>query len=268
MNTQIETPVAVEATTVETVETPVEVEATEITLDQLLGITPEVDKLFVDDANYTGIRPLHELIKVLPEDAKKQLSNLRASVTRKEQALAAERKALAELRSQVESEKRAILSQVQSYVPNEAEIDIWSEEGQMALIEQRVNERLKQVFEPMQKQLEISEQTRKAEMFVAQNPDVRTDPEIKKATAELLVSRPELNLEDAYWIAKAKVSEVRNRNLQEQRSSYRAEQRDALSRTSTGAKTGQVGAPQFKKANGTFDSYAYLQYLKTTGKVK
>jgi len=231
-------------------------------LNELLGLE---DPVFSQE-NYTGMRPLSELIRVLPEDTKKQLANLRGSVTRKEQALAAERKALTDLRAQLDSERKAILESVNSYKAPEGEIDLWSEEGQAAAIERKVAEKLQAMYKPMQDQLIQAEQARKAEQFVLQNPDVRTDTEIKSGVAKLLMEREELSLEDAYYIVKAKVLDKRTRDASTQRAQTIQNQRGALSKTSTGGPGVGVGTPSFKNARGEHDPMAHLEWLKSQGR--
>lgn len=231
-------------------------------LNELLGLE---DPVFSQE-NYTGMRPLSELIRVLPEDTRKQLANLRGSVTRKEQALAAERKALTELRAQIDGERKAILESVNSYKAPEGDIDIWSEEGQAAAIERKVAEKLQAMYKPMQDQLFQVEQERKAEQFVSQNPDVRTDPEIKSGVAKLLMEREELSLEDAYYIVKAKVGDKRSREASTQRTQAVQAQRGALAKTSAGGPGVGVGTPAFKKADGSYDALAHLAFMKAQGR--
>ncbi len=245
------------------VETPVvEIVNEDAALNELLGLE---DPVFSQE-NYTGMRPLSELIRVLPEDTKKQLANLRGSVTRKEQALAIERKALTDLRTQLDNERKAILQSVNSYKAPEGEIDLWSEEGQAAAIERKVAEKLQAMYKPMQDQLIQVEQSRKAEQFVTQNPDVRTDPEIKSGVAKLLMEREELSLEDAYYIVKAKVLDKRTRDASTQRTQAIQNQRGALSKTSTGGPGVGVGTPSFKNSRGEYDAMAHLEFLKAQGK--
>ena len=231
-------------------------------LNELLGLE---DPIFTQE-NYTGMRPLSELIRVLPEDTKKQLANLRGSVTRKEQALAAERKALSELRAQLDNERKAILESVNSYKPPEGEIDPWSEEGQLAAIERKVAERLQAMYKPMQEQLLQAEQARKAQEFVSMNPDVTSDPEIKSGVAKLLMEREELSLEDAYYIVKAKVLDKRAREATALQKQALSNQRGTLSKTSTGGPGVGVGTPSFKDARGNYDPMAHLEYLKAQGR--
>jgi DNA repair exonuclease SbcCD ATPase subunit len=105
-----ETQVEETPTTETPVEEPVEQvedtpEPTEpMTIEELLALNEEDYEEFTDDANHTGMKPLHEWMQHIPEDVRKHVANLRASYTRKTQEIA-------EMRKQLEAEREALLQQ-------------------------------------------------------------------------------------------------------------------------------------------------------------
>lgn len=178
-----------------------------------LDIEELVNAEFDDDAmkgEHKGLPPYQEVLKHVPENARKLVQNLRVSYTRKTQELAAERKELVKLREQIAKEREMLLQNPlfnqSANESDENEIDIWTEEGLQKSIEKQAQEQLKRILEPMREQA-IREQRRAAlANFKAQHPDL---DDIKIDVAEVLKQRPELNLEDAYWIVKAKKNSQR-----------------------------------------------------------
>ena len=65
-----------------------------LTIDELLELGEEDYEEFTDDANHKGMKPLHEWMQHIPEDARKHVANIRSSYTRKTQELAEMRKQL------------------------------------------------------------------------------------------------------------------------------------------------------------------------------
>jgi len=221
-------------------------------LDDLMGLTSEDNPLFTDDAQYKGIRPINEYLHHLPEDLQKNLANLRAMATRKTQELA-------KLKAELESEKARVLQERElivnspvfkklQEVSGDEPVDIWSEEGLKKAAQQEAAKLLQETFAPLKEQLELEQAQAKANNFVAQHPDAKDDPELKSMIVSELQRREDLSLEDAYWLCKGRLTETRQAAIQRQAAEQRAGQREALTKTSTGAATGASSKPKFRTA--------------------
>ena len=127
-----------ETPTTETPETEEQIEDTSepMTIEELLALDEEDYEEFTDDANHTGMKPLHEWMEHIPEDVRKHVANLRASYTRKTQEIA-------EMRKQLEAERQALLQQQELTLNNpylneaqkhitEEENDLYTPEGMQA----------------------------------------------------------------------------------------------------------------------------------------
>ena len=223
-----------------------------LTIDDLLGITADDDELFTDgDTSHTGMRPLHELLKHLPEDARKHLANMRSNYTQKTQSLADERRIIEKLKSELISTKEAglnsrILDETAQYITDEQH-DIYSDVGMKAEIKKQAALMLKEMMKPAQEQLALEKNQHRVESFKTEHPEIMTD-EYRMPIAKMLMARPELSLEDAYYIVSAKISTEHNRSQIAENKNRKTQRKDAISKTSTGSNARPKGAPQFKNA--------------------
>lgn len=242
--------------------------AQDMTLDELLGINEEVDPYFTDDAQHKGQKPLHEWLPHLPDEVRRNLANLRSSVTRKQQELS-------ELKRELEAQQQEFQRQRELLVnspwakqlselaqASDEPIDPWTEEGMQKLVQSQMAQQFQKMIEPLKQEAEIQAQRIKAQEFVAAHPDAKSDPELKHEIAKLLVERNDLTLEDAYWLCKGRLLEARARQQAQQQAMQRSQAREVLSRTSTGAATTAAGKPTFRDARGRFDPYAVFEYHK------
>ena len=262
METGEDTSTSVETTeNVETTETPDAVElAEDLTIEDLLGLSVEDDELFTDDANHKGMKPLHQWVQHLPEDVRKHIGNLRASYTRKTQELA-------NLRKELEAERDAMVSQRQQTMNNpayqkavelansEEQFDLYDPEGMKREIERQAAIQLKQMLEPAREQIKMEQRKVELQRFKDQNPELMDDA-YRLPIAKMLHERPELRLEDAFYIVKAKVGAEKLEAEKRQMEAQRASRRETLKKTSTGANASPKGSPKFK------DAWAAYQYHK------
>jgi hypothetical protein len=72
--------------------------------------------------------------------------------------------------------------------------------------------------------------------------------------AEMLRERPELSLEDAFYIVKAKVGVEKAKVQREEISRQRSSRRETLRKTSTGKSVTPSGTPKFRDA---WEAYQY-----------
>ena len=92
--------------------------------------------------------------------------------------------------------------------------------------------------------------------FKARNPEI-VEPEVRVKVARLLLDRPNLSLEDAYYITKAQMTTEENSRLTERMKAKRQASRQALSKTSTGRNVNTSQVPKFK------DAWSAYQYHKS-----
>lgn len=222
-----------------------------LSIDELLELTEEDYPELSDDANHTGMKPLHEWMQHIPEDVRKHVGNLRSSYTRKTQELA-------ELRKELEAEREALRQQQEMTLNNpvlsemdkhitEDEHDLYSPEGMQAEIRKQAALMLKEMMQPAQEKMQLEQRKMQLEQFKTENPELMED-EYRLPIAEMLQSRPELKLEDAFYIVKAKVDSAKLKAEKESIKQQKTRRRSTLSKTSTGSTTSPNGTPRFKSA--------------------
>jgi len=248
---------------VETTETPETYEASapdveDLTIDDLLSLGEDVDPLFTDDANHKGMKPLHNWVQHLPEDVRKHVANLRSSYTRKTQELA-------DIRKELEAERLALQQQRESTLNNPAyrravelannqeEFDLYDPEGMKREIERQAALQLKQMLEPAREELMVKQRQMELQNFKSQHPELMND-EYRMPIAKMLTERPELKLEDAYFIVKAKVDAEKSSALKAELEAEKAARRSALMKTASGKATTPKGTPKFRNA---WEAYQY-----------
>lgn len=252
--------------TVENVDTVEEtVEETVLTIDDLMGLTAEQFPEFTDDANHTGMKPLHEWLQHTPEDVRKHVANMRASYTRKTQELAAERKALEALREELMATKEgtlnsAMLQEVSQYATDEGH-DIYSEQGMQAEIKRQAALMLQEMMKPAQEKIRHERRAMELETFKSANPELTRD-EYRLPIAKMLMERPELKLEDAFYIVKAKVDATKLAEEKANLAQVKSDRRDTFAKTSTGKNTNPSGTPKFRDA---WEAFQYHKSLKERG---
>mgnify|MGYP003647780926 CR=1 FL=1 len=229
----------------------------EIDLDSLINAD------FGDDAamqgTHKGIPDYKEVLKHIPENGRKLVQNLRASYTQKTQEIA-------DLRRALESEKRSLQQQrellsesefarnVRELANKPVESDPWSDEGMQERIQQQAAQMMQQMLEPLQQDLAVQKRQAALETFKTKHPDVTSD-DFRVPIAKLLMERPELKLEDAYYLVKGQKSI----ELSAQEKQVRQVQKQVLQKTSTGNAVRNAAPPKFKSA---WEAY---QYHKANG---
>jgi len=257
-----------EETPAEKVETAEEVETAEqtfLSIDDLLDLTAEDFAEFEDDANHTGMKPLHHWMQHTPEEVRKHLGNLRASYTRKTQEIA-------DLRKQLEAEREALRTQQELAVNNpvleemkqyntDEEYDLYTPEGQKAEIKRQAALMVQELMKPAQEKVQLQQRQMELDRFKSNHPEITSD-EFKMPMYELLKSRPELKLEDAYWLTKARIDAEKAKHVMEQQQQQKQKRRATLTKTTTGSSSTANGTPVFR------DAWEAYQYHKSQGRKK
>lgn len=226
----------------------------DLSLDELVGADyddhPELK------GGHKGLPDYKKILEHLPENGRKLLGNLRASYTQKTQEISELRKALEAERAQLERDRKLMTEsefaqQVRAQAEAPLQHDAWSDEGLQERINKQAAQMMQQMLTPLQQDLEAQRRQVALDSFKQQHPDLTSD-EIRMPVAKLLMERPELKLEDAYFIVKGQVS-------RQQSEAVRTAQRETLKKTSTGNAVRNAAPPKFK------DAWSAYQWHKTNG---
>lgn len=208
---------------------------------------------------HKGLPDYKKILEHLPENGRKLLGNLRSSYTQKTQEIADLRRQLETERAQLARDRELMsnsefANQVRDLASRDLQHDAWSDEGLQERINKQAAQMMQQMLTPLQQDLEAQRRQVALESFKSQHPDLTSD-DIRVPVAQLLMSRPELGLEDAYFIVKGQVSK-------QQSEAVRQAQRDTLKKTSTGNAVRNAQPPKFK------DAWSAYQWHKVNGTTK
>ena len=234
-----------------------------MTIEELLGLNEEDYEEFTEDANHKGMKPLHEWMQHIPEDVRKHVANIRSSYTQKTQELAEMRRALeaekAELhRQQEHAVNNPFLKRAEEELAKEEEYDIYTTEGMQAEIKRQAAKMLQEMMKPAQEEMQMKQRRMQLEQFKTDNPQLMED-EYRLPVAQMLQDRPELRLEDAYYIVKAKVDAEKLKVERAQVAKQKSTRRETLRKTSGGKSVTPSGTPKFRDA---WEAYNYHKSLK------
>jgi hypothetical protein len=223
-----------------------------ITLDDLMKADFSDDPIM--GQTHKGLKNYNDILQNIPEDARKLVANLRAMATTKTQEVADQRRQLQTERENLIRDREALLSgnfrqNLENIVSKPIEYDPWTEEGIQARIQQESAKMFQQMLAPMQAELEAAKHAASLEAFKSANPDLLN---YRDDIAKLLISREDLKLEDAYFIAKGQKA-----------AQFGAQERDAaksrvsaVQKTSTGQNINGVTVPKFANA---WEAYSFFK---------
>lgn len=226
----------------------------DLSLDELVGADyddhPELK------GGHKGLPDYKKILEHLPENGRKLLGNLRASYTQKTQEISDLRRALEGERAQLERDRKLMSDsefsqQVRQLADKPLEHDAWSDEGLQERINKQAAAMMQQMLTPLQQDLDTQRRQVTLDTFKAQHPDLVSD-EIRMPVAQLLMQRPELKLEDAYFIVRGQLQKA-------QADTQRTAQRETLKKTSTGTAVRNAAPPKFK------DAWSAYNWHKTNG---
>lgn len=166
----------------------------------------------LDEGGHKGI-DYNRVIKELPEEAQKLLSNLRADYTRKTQELSKERKELEAVRKSM-AENKEFSDQINTLADAETvELDPYNTESFEQRIQQEVARRMQELLKPVQEEQHQMRKRAQLEQFKQEHPDLM---DYKEPIAKLLKENQNISLEDAYFIVKGKSSVDENAKLKKE----------------------------------------------------
>jgi len=233
----------------------------DISLDDLINAD------FGDDAvmkgSHKGLPDYKRVLEHIPENGRKLIQNLRNSYGQKTAEIA-------DLRRQVEAERaevmreRELLSngqfaqQVRAQAEAPLQHDAWSDEGLQERINKQAAEQMAKLLAPLQQDLESQKRQISLTSFKTTHPDLTSD-EMRLPIAKMLIDRPELKLEDAYYLVKGQQASTAAGQAQIAAANARQAAKDTLMKTSTGNAVRNGEAPKFK------DAWQAYQYHKANG---
>jgi hypothetical protein len=265
----VETVETNEAEEVDTVDTDDSIESLEeelMTIEELLGLNEDDYDEFTEDANHKGMKPLHEWMQHIPEDVRKHVANIRASYTQKTQELSEMRKALDSERSELMRQQdhavnNPFLKRAEEELATDEEYDLYTQEGMQKEIKRQAAQMLQEMMKPAQEEMQIKQRRIQLEHFKTENPDLMDD-QYRLPVAQMLQERPELRLEDAFYIVKSKVDSQKLKVEREQVAKQRSTRRETFRQTSGGKSVTPKGTPQFRDAWQAFQYHKALNSKK------
>jgi len=201
-----------------------------------------------------------------PPHVQALMKSMRADYTRKTQELATERKTLA-------AEREALLKSGtldklrQAAEADPGELNPFDEASIQARIEREVARRLHEALAPIEQEHKQAQAKQEYNAFLDKNPDLKTDPEVRKEVYAALQKNPGLDLESAYYAVKGK----RASSIEAQREARKQAEREAaraaaLTATASGKRAGtptlDPDALPPRKAGERLDAWAVYEQLK------
>lgn len=197
----------------------------------------------LDEGGHKGI-DYNRVIKELPEEAQKLLSNLRADYTRKTQELSKERKELEAVRKSM-AENPEFNKQINELADAETvELDPYNTESFEQRIQQEVARRMQELIKPVQEEQHQMRKRAQLDQFKAEHPDLM---DYKEPIAKLLKDNQNISLEDAYFIVKGKSSVEQNAKLKRELEERTNRMREVGLKLSTGGTRAVSQVPKHLK---------------------
>lgn len=201
-----------------------------------------------------------------PPHVQALMKSMRADYTRKTQELAAERKSLAAEREALL--KSGTLDKLKATAEADpGELNPFDEASIAARIEREVARRLHEALAPIEQEHKQAQAKQEYHSFLQKNPDLKTDPEIRKEVYTALQKNPALDLESAYYAVKGR----KLASAEAQREARKAAEREAaraaaLTATASGKRAGtptlDADALPPRKAGERLDAWAIYEQLK------
>lgn len=233
-------------------------------IDELINASFDEDPVMSGE-HKIGV-PYQEVLKHIPENGRKVIQNLRSSYTKKTQEIASIRADLEAQRADLLRQQQLLNSpafreNIEQKANSEEKYDIWDTEGRQKEIERQAAKMMQQMLEPLQNEMKVQQRQNQLDKFKSEHPDLK---EHRLEIAKMLNTRPELKLEDAYWLVKGRAASEEATKLREEKLAGRQSSREGLYKTSNGKNVSprNIKAPKFKSA---WEAY---QFHKSQGRVK
>jgi len=233
----------------------------DISLDELINADFGEDAVM--KGSHKGLPDYKKVLEHIPENGRKLIQNLRNSYGQKTAEIA-------DLRRQVEAERAEVMrerelltngrfaQEVRAQAEAPLQHDAWSDEGLQERINKQAAEQMAKMLAPLQQDLESQKRQFSLTSFKTTHPDLTSD-DMRLPIARLLIDRPELKLEDAYYLVKGQQASTAAGQAQIAAASARQSAKETLMKTSTGNAVRNGETPKFK------DAWTAYQYHKANG---
>jgi hypothetical protein len=237
----------------------------DLTIDELIRLNAQDYEEFTEDAQHKGMKPLAHWLQHVPPDVRKHIANLRADYSRKTQSLSNEKKEIERLRQELTNTKSGVLdgplTRIVNSVDMETEHDLFDPEGMKSEIKRQAALMLQSMLKPAQEQVQAEQRKMALERFKVENPEL-TQPEYRAPILQMLQERPELKLEDAFYIVKAKIDSSKLGEERKRIAEQKNTRAQTLQKIGGGSTVSPKGTPKF---NSAWEAY---QYHKQMGDVR
>lgn len=215
-------------------------------LDELL--TANIDEpIFSSGENYKGMN-YQEVVRELPDDAKKIIANLRSSYTRKTQELAEQQKVMQQHVEEIQANRSALFNSEfnknieETAATDKKDLDPFNPKTIEDRIQQEVAKRMQDMLKPMKQAHQLQQQKMKLDSFKRDHPDLDG---MKKDVAKVLMDHKGMNLEQAYWVVKGKKLDEQTRQQEDELGRYKAAARSAGLKVGGANRGTNRGVPQY-----------------------
>lgn len=215
-------------------------------LDELL--TAEIEEpIFSSGENYKGMN-YQEVVRELPDDAKKIIANLRSSYTRKTQELAEQQKIMQQHVDEIQANRSALFNSEfnknieETAATDKKDVDPFNPKTIEERIQQEVAKRMQDMLKPMKQAHQLQQQKMKLDSFKRDHPDLDG---MKKEVAKVLMDHKGMNLEQAYWVIKGKKLDEQTRQQEDELGRYKAAARSAGLKVGGANRGTNRGVPQY-----------------------
>lgn len=241
----------------------------EMNLDELLTADIQ-DPIVSSEENYTGMN-YQDVVTGLPDDAKKIISNLRSSYTKKTQEIAEQQKIMRQHVEEIEAQRQALLhSDFYKGIQEEAgkevkDLDPYDPKSFEARIQSEVAKRMQDMLKPMKQAHELQQQKHALETFKRDHPDLH---DMRKDVAGVLMQNEHMNLEQAYWVVKGKKLQEESKNQEAELGRYKQAAKSAGLKVGGASRGNMRGVPQYViDKDDPIAIYRWLESNKGKGKI-
>ncbi len=200
-----------------------------------------------------------------PPHIQQLMKQMRADYTRKTQEIANERKSLASEREALI--KSGVLGKLKAQAEADAgELNPFDEASVSARIEKEVARRLHEALAPLEQEHKQAQAKQEYHGFLEKNPDLKSDPALRKEVYETLQKNPSLDLESAYYAVKGRqLTSAHSQAQARKQAEKEAARAAALTATGSGKRVGSpvLNASEIpSKPGDRMDAWAVYEQLK------
>jgi len=219
--------------------------------DTDISAEQEVDKAELDEM------PFQKALEYAPKEVVKSYKNLQSAYTKTSQDNKALLKRIEELEKSIATQQKTLFDsgyfeELDQKIDKHKDAEEWTPEWQ----EKKMAETFKKMYQPLLDSHKQEIQRSRLERFVAENPDLKTNPDIYNGVKEVLKSKPGLSTEEAYYLVKGKMSIAQRTQAEVERK----EKGNNLKKISAGSGSKGKATPP-----PNLSAYEFMQWAEENG---